>query len=193
MEKTNQAEFFCVRQVYLKKSCQQLWERVNQHFILFMHHIWGETVIWGAVFIIQTSDKMQYFTIFQDKLHSFNIQNRTKHAWAFSKTVQKISKITYMASRLSLLTSAKFSVNIKRVTLQHNKEFIVYFFLFNGFITMYKRAHFEYSCKRCLWTTENKQQSNYKRLLTINKRNVIRWNIYRDNNFHSRRQVLKRL
>ena len=80
---------FCVRQVYLTKSCQQLWERVNQHFILFMHHIWGETVIWGAVFIIQTSDKMQYFTIFQDKLHSFNIQNRTKHAWAFSKTVQK--------------------------------------------------------------------------------------------------------
>ena len=30
-----------------------------------------------------------------------------------------------------------------------------------------------------------------ERLLTINKRNIIRWNIYRDNNFHSRRQVLK--
>ena len=30
-----------------------------------------------------------------------------------------------------------------------------------------------------------------KRLLTINKRKIIRWNIYRDNNFHSRRQVLK--
>ena len=86
---------FCVRQVYLTKSCQQLWERVNQHFILFMHRIWGETVIWGAVFIIQTSHKMQYFTIFQDKLQSFNIQNRTTHAWAFSKTVQKISYHLY--------------------------------------------------------------------------------------------------
>ena len=32
-----------------------------------------------------------------------------------------------------------------------------------------------------------------ERLLTINKRNIIRWNIYRDKNFHSRRQVLKRL
>ena len=126
---------FCVRQVYFTKSCQQLWVCVNQHFILFIHHIWGETVIWGAVFIIQTSDKMQHFTTFQDKLHSFNIQNRTKLAWAFSKTVQKISKITYTASRFSLLTSAKFSVNIKRVTLQH-KEFIVFIFLFNGFITM---------------------------------------------------------
>ena len=118
------------------KFYQQIWVRVNQHFILFIHHIWGETVIWGAVFIMQTSDKMQCFTIFQDKLQSFNFQNRTKHAWAFGKTVQKISKITYTASRFSLLTSAKFSVNIKRVTVQHNKEFIVFIFLFNGFITM---------------------------------------------------------
>ena len=47
----------------------------------------------------------------------------SKHAYAFSKTSQKISKITYTASRFSLLTSAKFAVNIKRVTLQHNKEF----------------------------------------------------------------------
>ena len=119
---------FCVRQVYLTKSCQQIWVRVNQHFILLIHHIWGETVIWGAVFIIHTSEKMQYFTVFRDKLHPFNIQNRTKHAWAFSETVQKISKITYTASRFSLLTSAKFSVNIKRVTFQHNKEFLMVIF-----------------------------------------------------------------
>ena len=89
---------FCVRQVYLTKSCQQLWARVNQHCILFIHHIWGETVIWGIVFIIQTSDKMQYFTIFQAKLHLFNIQNRMKHAWAFSEIVK--IKITYTASGL---------------------------------------------------------------------------------------------
>ena len=127
---------FCVPQVYLTKSCQQLWVRVNQHFILFIHHIWGETVIWGAVFIIQTSDKMQYFTIFQDKLRSFNIQNRTKNAWAFSKTVQKISKITYTASRFSLLTSAKFSVNTKRVRFNIIKNLLCLFFLFNGFIRM---------------------------------------------------------
>ena len=41
------------------------------------------------------------------------------------------------------------------------------------------RAAFEYSCKRCLWTTENKRQSDWKckRLLTINKRNIIRWKL----------------
>ena len=35
---------FCVRQVYLTKSCQQLWERVNQYFTLFIHHIWNSNM-----------------------------------------------------------------------------------------------------------------------------------------------------
>ena len=66
---------FCVRQVYFTKSCQQVWGGVTQPFILFIRHIWGETVPWGAVFTIQTSDRMQYFTILQYKLHSLNIQD----------------------------------------------------------------------------------------------------------------------
>ena len=75
---------------------------------------------------------MQYFTIFQHNLHSVNIQNGQSRA--FSEIVQKKnSKITYTASRFSLLKSAKFAVNINRVTLQHNKEFWCLFFLFKGF------------------------------------------------------------
>ena len=97
---------FCVRQVYFTKSCQQVWGRVNQPFILFIHHIWGETVL----FIIQTSDRMRYFTIFQDKLHSVNIQD--DQSWAFSETVQNISKITYTASQFSLLTSSNFQCEL---------------------------------------------------------------------------------
>ena len=63
------AEFFAIRQVYFTKSCQQIWVRVNQPFISFIHHIWGETVLWRTVFIIQTSDnRMQYFTILRYKL-----------------------------------------------------------------------------------------------------------------------------
>ena len=43
---------------------------------------------------------MQYFTIFQDKLHSFNIQDhRSTRGLLISETVQNISKITYTASR----------------------------------------------------------------------------------------------
>ena len=119
---------FCVRQVYFTKSCQQVWGRVNQPFILFIHHIWGETVLWGAVFIIQISDKMQYFKIFQEKLHSFNIHKHRSTRWLLAKPFKKISKITYTASLFSLLTSATFAVNIKRVTLQHKKEFILFIF-----------------------------------------------------------------
>ena len=96
---------FCVRQVYFSECCQQVWKRVSQPFILFIHHIWIETVPWGAVFIIQTSDRMQYFTILQYTLHSFNIQD--DQSFAFSETVRKISKITYTASRFSLLTSGR--------------------------------------------------------------------------------------
>ena len=43
---------FCVRQVYFSNSCQQIWVRANQPFLLFIHHVWGERVLWGAVFII---------------------------------------------------------------------------------------------------------------------------------------------
>ena len=68
--------------------------------------------------------KNAVFYNFSRKIALIQYSEPSKHAWAFSKTVQKISKITYTASRFSLLTSAKFSVNIKRVTLQHNKEFI---------------------------------------------------------------------
>ena len=75
---------------------------------------------------------MQYFIIFQDNLYSVNIQD--DQTWAFSESVKKNSKITFTASRFSLLTSAKIAVNINRVTLQHNKEFIMLiFFSFKGF------------------------------------------------------------
>ena len=69
---------------------------------------------------------MQYFTIFQDKFYSVNIQD--DQSWAFSETVQKISKITYTVSQFSLFTGTKFAMNINRVTLHHNKEFIMFIF-----------------------------------------------------------------
>ena len=47
---------------------------------LSVYHIWGEKVL----FIIQTSDRMRHFTIFQDKLHLVNIQD--DQLWAFSET-----------------------------------------------------------------------------------------------------------
>ena len=77
---------------------------------------------------------MQYLTIFQDKLHSVNIQD--DQLWAFSETVHKISKITYTASQFSLLMSAKFAVNVNRVTLQHNNEFIIIILFYDYFFVI---------------------------------------------------------
>ena len=89
---------FCIWQNYFTNCYQQIWGcLINQPLIIIIHHIWGETVL----FIIQTSDRMQYFTILQDKLHSVNIQDN--QSWALSETIKKISKITHTASRFSFL------------------------------------------------------------------------------------------
>ena len=144
--------------------------------------------------------------------HNFAIQialikysRRWKHAWAFSETVKKISKITHAASRFAtILTSAKW-MNNYRVTLQQSKEFIMFImfiiiFLFDGFITMCNlrkrliRAAFWVLLPAVFmndWKQTAQQLKLQERQRTINKINIIRWNIYRDNNFHSRRQVLK--
>ena len=121
---------FCVRQVYFTKSCQQVWGRVNQPFILFIHHIWGETVPWGAVFIIQTSDRMQYFTIFQYQLHSFNIQDDRSTCGLLAKPSKIFQNHLYGQPVLTFAVWAVLSVwmNINRVTLQH-KEWIFNFYL----------------------------------------------------------------
>ena len=61
-------------------------------------------------------------------------------------------------------------------------------------IKWFNARHFEYSCKQCSlndWKQTEQRLKLQERPLTINKRNIIRWNIYRDNNFLSRRQVLK--
>ena len=91
---------FCVRQVYFTKSCQQIWVRVNQPFIPFIHHIWGETVLWGTVFIIQTLDRKQYFTILQYKLHSFNIKDDGSMRGLLAKSLKKFPKSPIRSSRV---------------------------------------------------------------------------------------------
>ena len=78
---------FCFRPVYFTKSCQQIWGSVNQPFILFIHHIWGETVL----FITQTSHRMQYFTIFQDKYCTQSIF-RTINCGLWAKPFKKFPK-----------------------------------------------------------------------------------------------------
>ena len=66
--------------------------RVNQPFIPLIHHIWGESVLRGIVFITQTSERMKYFTILQYKLHSFNIQEDRRTRGLLAKPFKKFPK-----------------------------------------------------------------------------------------------------
>ena len=104
---------FCVRQVYLTKSCQQIWVGVKPTFHTFYtsHLRWNSNM--RRCFYHTDLRQNAVFHNFSRKIPLIQYSEPSKHAWAFSKTVQKISKITYTASRFSLLTSAKFSVNIK--------------------------------------------------------------------------------
>ena len=121
---------FCVRQVYFTKSCQQIWVRANQTLILFIHHIRGERVLSGAVCIIQTSYKMQQFTICQDKLHSFNILDHQSTRRLLTKPFKKFPKSPTAVYGLPVMTFDKRQIckEILRVTLQHDKGFIVFMF-----------------------------------------------------------------
>ena len=79
--KTNQAAFFCVRQVYFTNSCQQIRGCVNQPFIL----------------LYITSEVKQYFLSYRPRTEYgisqfFKVQD--DQSWAFSETVQKIDLAT---------------------------------------------------------------------------------------------------
>ena len=71
--------------------------------------------------------KNEVFHNFAIQISLIKYSGRWKHTWAFNEIVKKIFKITYTASRLPLLTTAKW-MNNYRVTLQHNKEFITFVF-----------------------------------------------------------------
>ena len=139
---------FCFRQVYFTTSWQQIWVCKPAFYTFCTSHL-----RYVKQYYLSCTDlgKMQYFTIFQDKLYSVNIED--DQSWAFSETLQKISKITYTVSRFSLLTSAKFAWTLIELRFNIIKNLLSLFFLFKGFITMC-------NLKKHLWTTENKRHSD---------------------------------
>ena len=70
------------------------------------HLRWNSTM--RRCFIIQTSDRMQYFTILQYKLHSLKIQDDQSTSVLLPEPLKNFPKSpTNTAIRFSLLTSAK--------------------------------------------------------------------------------------
>ena len=85
---------FCVRHVsevcFTKSFCGGM--STNLSYLLCI--TWGE-LLWGAVFIIQTPDRMQYFTILKYKLQSFNIQDDRTTRELIAKPLKKIQNQRY--------------------------------------------------------------------------------------------------
>ena len=102
---------FCFRQVCLIKSCQPIWWRVT--ILLYFLYITSELkqyTMRRCFYHTGLRQNAVIFTVFHNfarQIALIQYSGRSKHAWAFSETVKKISKITYTASRFSLLTSAK--------------------------------------------------------------------------------------
>ena len=73
---------------------------------------------------------MQYFTILQYKLHSFNIQDDRSTRELLPNPLKSFQNHLYGQSVLTFAVRAVASVlmNITRVKLQHNKEFIMFIF-----------------------------------------------------------------
>ena len=72
----------------------------------------------GAVFYHTDLGQNAVFYNFAIQIALIQYSGRSKHAWAFSETVKKMSKITYTVSRFSLLTSAKVdSVKLRLIEL----------------------------------------------------------------------------
>ena len=84
------AEFFVL---YFTKSCQQIWVRVNQPFMPW-YITYEVKQYYEALFLIilQSSGRMQYFTILQYKLHSFNIQDDRSMRGLLAKPLKKFPK-----------------------------------------------------------------------------------------------------
>ena len=86
---------FCVRQVYFPKSCRQIWWRVNQPFILFIHHIWGKQY-YQVLFVYHTDFGQNgfFFFIFHNfarQIALIQYSRRSKHALTLAQQIIKVN------------------------------------------------------------------------------------------------------
>ena len=97
--------------------------------------VWGETALWAAVFIIQTSDRMQYFTILKCKLYSFSIQKDRSTRGLLAKPLKKFY---HLYNGQPVASCEVFDWTSTELHFNIIKNSLCLFFLFNGFITMCK-------------------------------------------------------
>ena len=141
--------------------------------------------------------------------HNFAIQmaliqysGLSKHAWAqLNHYKKKFQNHPYSQPVLTFAVRAVgrvFEWTLRELRSNKIKNVLCYFILWFYQCVIFKSVwgarHFEYSCKRCSlndwtqmaqWLKLQRHNSNYQQ-------SKVQWNIYRDNNFHSQQQALKK-
>ena len=84
---------FCVRQVFFTKSCEQIWGRENQPFILFIHLRWNSTI--RRFFYHTNLGRNAVFHNFEIQTALIQYLGQSRHAWAFSETAKKFQNNLY--------------------------------------------------------------------------------------------------
>ena len=118
--------------LYFTNSCQQIWVRANQPFILYTFytsHLRRKSTMRRCFY---HTDLVQNAVVhnFSRQIAFVQYSGPSKHAWTFSESVQKISNIwPVRPADYNFWQEPNLQRNFKRVTLPHDKGFIVYFLL----------------------------------------------------------------
>ena len=120
------SRIFCVRQVYLPTN---LWACKPTFYTFYTSHLrWNSTL--RRCFYHTNLGQNAVFHNSAIQISLIKYSGRWKHTWAFSEIVKKnFQNHLYGQPALTFetLTTAKW-MNNYRVTLQHNKEFVMFIF-----------------------------------------------------------------
>ena len=112
---------------------------------------------------MKTSDRMQYFTIFQDKLHSIF---RTINCGLLAKPLKTfpISPIRLASTQFWRTPNLQWPLIELLFNIIENLLFLIFYsmVLYGCVIlkSVWYARYFEYSCEQCSWTTENERHSD---------------------------------
>ena len=109
----------------LFKILQQLWWRVSQSLMLFIHRIWGQQYFEAVFFLVSlhTSERMRFLTILQDKLCSFNNQGDRSRPF-LCKANYRIDHIFKLFHEENFILSGLFSRNNLLLSGKQGKKWV---------------------------------------------------------------------
>ena len=95
--------------------------RANQPFVFYTPHLRRKSTM-RRCFYHTDLYKMQYFTIFQDKFHSFNIQDHRSTRGLLVTQFKKFPKSPIRPTGSNFWQAPNLQRNFKRVTLQRDRS-----------------------------------------------------------------------